>query len=175
MAYQPNQNPTWAERDGLDPNDSRRIIKGADFGAEFDNIKKEFDSLGQLVANTPNAASVKYNGTQIMYSHNVKEVRIPPDPNFDLDGNPREGAFWDNNWKGGCAVYFEDDLLDDFDHHYAVVIQPYATGYRHVIATVTDQRKNGVEWTWMEWDGSQWVEPAVRLGFSMIVVDMVQN
>ena len=172
MAYVPIQSPKWSERDALPQGDQRKIIKAADFDTEFTNIQAEFDRLSS--AGNANAASVKFNGTDIMYSHNVREVRIPPDPNFDLDGNPRN-AFWDSSWKGGCAVYFNEALLDDFDHHYAVVIQPYATGYKHVIATVTDQRRSGVEWTWMEWNGSQWVEPAVNLGFSMIVVDMVQN
>jgi len=175
MAYEPIQNPKWADRDALPQGDSRKIVKAADFDTEFNNIKAEFDRINS--AGNANVASCKFNGSTVMYGHNVASngVSIPPDPMFDLAGNSRPNApQWDTNWLGACQVRFENQI-PEFDHHYAVVIQPYATGSKHVIATVTDQRANGVEWTWMEWNGSQWVTPAVKLGFSLIVVDMVQN
>ena len=87
MAYQPNQNPTWAERDGLDPNDSRRIIKGADFGAEFDNIKAELDSIESSVGTTRNVfAALTYNGSaEVGSPHNIKNVEWVPQTNEGSD------------------------------------------------------------------------------------------
>jgi len=98
MAYQPNQSPTWAERDGLDPNDSRRIIKGADFGAEFDNIKSELDRIEDglsTVGTTKNVfAALTYNGSATIGSpHNIKNVEWVTQTN--------EGS----NWKF-CRVEF---------------------------------------------------------------------
>lgn len=88
MAYQPNQSPTWAERDGLDPNDSRRIIKGADFGAEFDNIKSELDSIESSVGTTRNVfAALTYNGSAATGNpHNIKKVEWVTQTN--------EGSSW---------------------------------------------------------------------------------
>jgi hypothetical protein len=106
-------------------------------------------------------ASCKYNGTDMPYSHNVISVEIPA---------PIEGA----SGFGSCRVTFQRPV-PEFDQHFAVLIQPYATNNRHVIATVTNQQPEYVEWTWLEWDGATWKEPAGKIGFSFMAVDIEQS
>lgn len=160
MTYQPNQNPTWAERDNLDPNDSRRIIKGADFGAEFDNIKDAFDSL------TPRSAvlaSVKFNGTDFQYGYNVSSV--------------------EDVGSGAWRVNFENPINDDEGitlpdggvanpGDFAAVVTPYTTNNRMVIATITDQREAYVDIVFRELSGSDWQAPSTQ-GFAFVLIDQV--
>ena len=39
---------------------------------------------------------------------------------------------------------------------------------------ITDQRADYVEWSWAVWNGSDWVSPPRKLGFSMVIVDIYQ-
>ncbi len=151
MAYEPNQNPKWAERDSLEPSDSRRIIKGADFGAEFDNIKTELDRLNRHGV----VASVKWNGTSIMYSDGVSAV------------TPLGNA--------GYNVEFESEIAD-FDQHYAVQITMFVSGdNRPTIPTVTGLTNNSVQFTVTEFESGSQGDPSAPVGFSMIIVDMASD
>jgi hypothetical protein len=151
MAYQPNQSPKWAERDSLDPSDSRRIIKGADFGAEFDNIKSELDRFDRHGV----VASVKYNGSAIMYSDGVSAV------------TPLGNA--------GYNVEFDSDIAD-FDQHYAVQITMFVSGdNRPTIPTVTGLTSNSVQFTVTEFESGAQGDPSAPVGFSMIIVDMASD
>ncbi len=151
MAYEPNQNPKWAERDSLEPSDSRRIIKGADFGAEFDNIKTELDRLNRHGV----VASVKWNGTSIMYSDGVSAV------------TPLGNA--------GYNVEFESEIAD-FDQHYAVQITMFVSGdNRPTIPTVTGLTNSSVQFTVTEFESGSQGDPSAPVGFSMIIVDMASD
>ena len=151
MAYQPNQNPKWAERDSLDPNDSRRIIKGADFGAEFDSIKTELDRFERHGV----VASVKWNGTNIMYSDGVSAV------------TPIGNA--------GYNVEFDSEIAE-FDQHYAVQITMFVSGdNRPTIPTVTGLTNNSVQFTVTEFESGAQGDPSAPVGFSMIIVDMASD
>jgi hypothetical protein len=99
-------------------------------------------------------ASCKWNGTDLMYSHNVSSVS-------DL-GN------------GGYKVFFKQPT-DGFDHHYAVQATPIATNARPVMIQVTDQRADWVAFTCAEWDGGQMGAPVSPVGFYMTMVDMIQT
>ncbi len=121
----------------------------------------------------PIVASCKYNardpddpnapeGTPLPYSHNVISVEIPA-PNAPVGGD-----------FGSCRVTFQK-AIPEFDMHFSVLVQPYATSNRHVIATITDQRDEYVEWTWLEWDGSTWKLPQQKIGFSFMAVDYEQS
>ena len=154
MAYQPNQNPTWTERDGLDPNDSRRIIKGADFATEFDNIKTALDEVS---GRTAFLTSVKYNGTEIKYGYNVSSVE-----------NVGSGAWRVNFTK---AINTDGDLsAGDF----AAVVTPYTTNGRMVIATITDQREAYVDIAFRELNGDSWEAPSTQ-GFAFMLIDQVPS
>ena len=151
MAYQPNQNPAWAERDGLDPNDSRRIIKGADFGAEFDNIKAALDQIEASPAPAM-LASCKWGnpgGNEGMtFGVGVSEIQRAGDK---------------------FKIIFTNSLVD---HQYSCVITPQvATGSsRPVFGWVVDQMAEYCTIQINEWDGSQFVVPGAA-AFTCIVVD----
>jgi hypothetical protein len=119
-------------------------------------------------------ASCKYNtlepdpddpdvppGSPLPYTYNVLKVEVPA----PLDTAPG-GLF------GSCRVTFEKPV-PDFDRHYTCLIQPYATTDQHVIATVTDQQDDFVEWTWLVYDGpsNTWKVPTAKIGFSFMAVD----
>lgn len=99
-------------------------------------------------------ASVKWNGTAVMYSHNVSSVT-------------QLGEF-------GYRVNFTQPT-DGFDHHYAVQATPIATNNRPVIVQVTDQRADWVAFTCTEWDGVTWGAPMAPIGFYMTMIDMIQT
>jgi len=154
MAYQPNQNPTWAERDGLDPNDSRRIIKGADFGAEFDNIKAAFD---ELASNSAIFASCKFNGTEVKYSHNIDRVEGLSD--------------------GAYRIHFITPINPDGPESagdFAGVLTPYTTNGVPVIGFITDQREAFVDVGFRQLSGSTWEGPSAQ-GFAFILIDQVPS
>lgn len=121
----------------------------------------------------PIVASCKYNGIEgdpdippLPYSHNVISVEIPAPTD---DGSPPAGGPY-----GSCRVTFQK-AIPEFDRHFACLVQPYATNNRHVIATITNQQDEYVEWTWLEWDGATWRLPQGRIGFSFMAVDYEQS
>jgi hypothetical protein len=128
----------------------------------FPNVKgavtvthEELNSLGDVLGRQSGVfASVKYNGSSVMYSQNVSSV------------TPTGNGI-------GTRVTFSQPTAG-FDHHYVVLIQPYATNNRHVICTVTDQRDTYVEFTTLEFDGANWGSPIAPIGFSMVMIDMIQ-
>ena len=152
MAYEPNQNPKWAERDGLDPTDSRRIIKAADFGAEFDNIKAEFDEIsGQSAFLT----SCKFNGSSVTYSYNVDSVEY-------ISG----GAF---------RITFSNPINADGPESagdFAGVLTPYTTNGVPVIGFITDQREAYVDVGFRQLKDGAWEAPSNQ-GFAFILIDQV--
>ena len=99
-------------------------------------------------------ASLKHNGSTIMYGHNVNSVT----------------ASSAKRWR----VNF-DQPTDGFDNHYGVQVTPIATNARPVTAMVTDQRDNWVEIDIWEYNGSSWGDPVGPVGFYMTMVDMIQT
>ena len=173
MAYQPNQNPTWAERDSLDPNDSRRIIKGADFGAEFnsiktelDSIKTEVDSISSGIGNIEhgNVASCYYNheagigSAGLVYAYNVTDVIVDPIANSQT------------------RIVF-DQSLPNFDDagsaHFSFNLTPISsTGYPCVV-TVTQAEAQYISFmAWQVVDNEFQLFPAQTMSFSFMVIDM---
>ena len=110
------------------------------------------------------AASVKYNSVEIKYNHNVAKVEVPA---------PGQGG----SQYGSCRVTFLNQI-PDFDNHYAIVIQPYATGANNtqILATVNNQNAAYVEFAFATLqDASTWGAPAGPVAFSLIVVDYEQR
>jgi len=99
-------------------------------------------------------ASCKWNGTQLMYAHNVSSVN--------------------QYGTSGYRVNFAQPT-DGFDHHYAVQATPIASNARPVTIHVTDQRDSWVEFTVSEWDGVNLGAPSGPVGFYMTMVDMIQT
>ena len=128
--------------------------------ADFVRIKNFVDSPP-----TPKtqAASVMWDGTQMKYQNNVASVT---------------GAGSAGNDPNGVRITFTN-LIQGFDEHYAVAIQMYATNGKHVIATVTNQQPNFVEFAVLEFDGPSqtWNQPAngaKSVGFTFMMVDAEQ-
>ena len=150
MAYTPKYD--YRAKDALPSGNSAKVIRGTELMEEFEAISSNINSGGAV-------ASVKFNGQTIMYENNVASVEQPA---------PGKSGF------ASCRVTFKD-LIPDFDSHYAVAIQPYATNGRHVVMSVTDQRDDWIEFVIIEYTGSSWVNPSSKTGFSMIAVDMDQG
>lgn len=109
------------------------------------------------------AASLKYNSVEIKYGHNIASVEIPAP-------GQQNGTF------GSCRVTFANQI-PEFDLHYAVIVQPYATSANntHVIATINNQQDTYVEWAWAVLENGTWQAPSGPPAFSMIVVDYEQR
>lgn len=109
------------------------------------------------------AASLKYNSVEIKYGHNISKVEMPA---------PGQGG----SPYGSCRVTFANQI-PDFDLHYAVIIQPYATSINNtqVIATVNNQQANYVEFAWATLVNGNWAAPSGPPAFSLIVVDYEQR
>ena len=99
-------------------------------------------------------ASCKFNGTSMMYGHNVSSINV-------LN-------------TGAYRINFNQPT-DGFDHHYAVQLTMIGTNGRPVIGQVTDQRDSYVDVTAIELTGSSWGAPAGPLGFYLTMVDMIQT
>jgi hypothetical protein len=151
MAYEPIQTPKWSERDALPQGDQRKIIKAADFDTEFNNIKAEFDRINRHGV----VASVKYNGSQIMYAEGVSSVT-------PIGNN-------------GYSVQFDSEIAE-FDEHYAVQITMFVSQQnRPTVATLTGFSANSVQFTVTEFEGGSQQEPSAPVGFSMLIVDMATD
>ena len=121
--------------------------------ADFQRIKDFVDNAPPTPKGNGVFASCKWNGTQLMYSHNVSRV--------------------DKYASSGYRVNFISPT-DGFDHHYAIQATPIATNQRPITIHVTDQRSSWVEFTVAEWDGSGLGAPTNPVGFYMTMIDMIQ-
>ena len=159
--------------DSLDPNnpagfdsvsdgdDHIRGIKSA-IKSTFPNITEAVTATAEdlnkisAFAATGNGvfASLKYNGSSIMYGHNIASVQ----------------AVSANSYR----INFSQPT-DGFDNHYSVQLTVIATNGRPVIGMVTDQRPNYVDFSVKELDGSNWIDPIAPIGFYMTMVDMIQT
>lgn len=149
-----------------------RLIVGAHLAHEFESIA---ESLRTRVV-----ASLKWNipdpntGAEIRYGQNIKSVH-----NMEKEFIDHEGQEYnlEDGW-GQCRVYFEN-LIPEFDTHYAILVQPYATSSvnSHVIATVNWQDSLFVQWAWgyLVNQGEQFIKPPGPPAFSMLVVDAYQG
>lgn len=132
--------------------------------ADFVKVKDYVDNPPEIpeIPETQ-AASVMWDGTQMKYENNVSKV-TSAGPSL--------------NDPNGVRVTFKN-LIQGFDEHYAVAIQMYATNGKHVIATVTNQQPNFVEFAVLEFDGPSqtWGQPAggaISCGFTFMMVDAEQ-
>jgi hypothetical protein len=137
-----------------------RVIKSA--------VKKTFPELDGAVTWTPEdfervlafvdglkgsgiVASCKYNGTNIMYSSGVLDV---------TESTP-----------GQYKVIF-DAGFQNFDQHYAPIVTPFRSlNNTPVIVSLVGFTSSELFFSMTELDGS----PSQGTGFSMLIVDMIQN
>lgn len=156
---QPQGNESISEGD-----DHLRVIKYA-LTKSFPNVDgavdwtpQDFADVKEAVQNSPETngifASCKFNGSSLMYGHNVASVTVV------------------NN--GQYRVNFTQPT-DGFDNHYAIQVTPIATNNRPVIACVNDQRDNYCEFAVKEEVGGAWNTPIGPIGFYMVMIDMIQT
>ena len=116
---------------------------------------EEINKIGDFTKNGNGVfASCKFNGSQIMYGHNISSVQVI------------------NN--GQYLVNFTKPT-DGFDFHYAIQVTPIATNNRAVIACVNDQDVDHVQFAVKEESGGSWGVPVGPIGFYMTMVDMIQT
>jgi hypothetical protein len=100
-------------------------------------------------------ASCKYNGSSIKYSSNISSVTPV--------GN------------NGYRVNFISDI-DEFDDHYAVSITPFVSqSGLPTLVTLTGFNSSWVEFTMTEITNGGQQAPSAPVGFSLLIVDMVQG
>ena len=160
MAYSPIHD--YRAKDGMPAGATGKRIKGADLSDEFEAISTE---LAPRVV-----ASLKWNGTTSIYSNNIASVH-------NMVGTFPDGQDMTSGW-GQCRVYFEN-LIPEFDLHYAASIQPFATpqANSHVIATINWMAEDFVQWAWgyLILNGDKFVKPPAPPAFSLIIVDADQG
>lgn len=115
----------------------------------------EFGALKSGLSNGGVVASCKYNGDKIMYQDNVSAVT--------------------EVGSGGYRVEFETEV-PEFDQHYAPLVTPFVSSNgRPVVCALTGFTATQLDFTMTEFDGQGGSSPAINSGFSLIIVDMIQN
>ena len=115
----------------------------------------EFQQLKDSLSNPGVVASCKYNGSQIMYQEGIQSVT--------------------QLGTGGYRVTF-DSAISGFDNHYAVTVTPFvSTSNTPVLASLTGFTDSYVEFTMSEVTSGNVGAPAVPVGFSLLIVDMIRS
>ena len=152
----------FRSKDTAPAGSQERLIVGGQLSDEFEAISEH---LSKRVV-----ASLKWNGEEEKYGQNIGDV-------YNMQGSFDDGQDMTSGW-GMCRVYFEN-LIPEFDLHYAVLIQPYATPQvnSHVIATVNWQAANFVQWAcgYLVNGGEKFQKPPAPPAFSLLIVDAYQG
>ena len=149
MAYTPKYD--YRAKDALPSGNTNKIIRGSE-------LMEEFELLAADSLLSPITVSCKYNGSDLRYSTNVDRV--------EQTGN-------------NTFVYFKNQI-PEFDDHYAVTITPFVylggggTG-QLAVSVLNGFTSEYVSFSTKVEDKGQWVDPATSFGFSLLVVDMLQN
>ena len=115
----------------------------------------EFGLLKSSLSNAGIVASCKYNGSSIMYQEGISSVTPVG--------------------VGGYRVTFESNI-DGFDNHYAPIVTPFVSASgRPVVCALTGFSDSYLEFTLTEFAGDGTSVPAANTGFSLLIVDMIQN
>jgi hypothetical protein len=135
----------------------KRAIKNT-FPNITDPVTATQDDLNKLsdFVKTGNGvfASLKHNGSSIMYGHNISSVMPSGSKRYRVSFN---------------------QPTDGFDNHYGVQVTPITTNGRPVIAMISDQRADWLEVDIWEYNGAAWTDPVGPVGFYMTMVDMIQT
>jgi hypothetical protein len=120
--------------------------------AEFAEIKSNLNSAASKSAIV---ASCKYNGTSVMYQEGVSSVTEVTNGNY--------------------RVIF-DSAYPEFDQHYAPIVTPFrSASNRPVVVSLTGFSATQLDFSMTELPGDGSQIPSQGTGFSMLIVDMIQN
>ena len=148
-------------KDGLPAGSADKRIKGADLSDEFEAISAE-------IKNTTVLASCKFNGTDVRYGYNVREV-VQPQPG----NNGFERIVFETPINMDEPIQLPDGTFAN-PGDFAAVFTGYTTSNTMAIFSVTDQREAYIDVAIRVLGGSgNWEIPSQRNGFAMILVDQV--
>jgi hypothetical protein len=124
---------------------------------DFTDIKDLIDNSPEQPGSSSNGivASCKYNGTNIVYQEGVSTVTEVSDGNY--------------------RVVF-DSSISDFDQHYAPIVTAFRSlNNRPVIVSLVGFSATQLDFSMTELPGDGTQLPSKGTGFSMLIVDMIQN
>ena len=148
-------------KDGLPAGSADKRIKGAD-------LSDEFEAISAGIKNTTVLASCKFNGTDVRYGYNVREV-VQPQPG----NNGFERVVFENPINMDDPIQLPDGTFAN-PGDFAAVFTGYTTTNTMSIFSVTDQREAYVDVAIRTLGGNgNWEIPSQRIGFAMILVDQV--
>lgn len=159
MAYNPIHD--YRAKDALPSGSEQKVIRGADLSDEFEAISSNLQTTSIL-------ASCKFNGTDVRYGYNVREV-IQPQPG----NNGFERVVFENQINMDDPIQLPDGSYAN-PGDFAAVFTGYTTTNTMAIFSVTDQRETYIDVAIRVLGGNgQWEIPSQRNGFAMILVDQV--
>ena len=151
----------YRAKDSLPSGSADKRVKGAD-------LSEEFEAISQNIMNTTVLASCKFNGTDVRYGYNVREVIQPNGQN-----NGFERVVFENPINVDEPIELPDGTLVN-PGDFAAVFTGYTTANTMSIFSVTDQREEYIDVAIRVLGGNgQWEIPSERIGFAMILVDQV--
>lgn len=197
MAYEPISNPSWVERDSLPDGASAKVIKGVDFGTEFDNIKAEFDDVSaDLTQAKADIADLQSNGgggsggSDPALEGRVANLETRVDALEAAPERIKASVFYKdqevktshNILMGGVIkspdnelatrVVFANPLGGDTPDHYSFSVTALSDS-NPMLCTVLKIDNNFVDFSTLLWDGSNWTYAVGGVvNFSLTVFDM---
>ena len=162
MPYQYDPPDKFGAKDSLPPGSADKKIVGAEVDEEFLKIQDAF------AVRTTVLASCKFNGTDVRYGYNVREV-VQPNPG----NNGFERVVFENPINMDDPILLPDGSYAN-PGDFAAVFTGYTTSNTMAIFSVTDQREDYIDVAIRVLGGNgQWEIPSRRNGFAMILVDQV--
>jgi hypothetical protein len=151
----------YRAKDSLPAGSADKRIKGAD-------LSDEFEAISESLKVTTVLASCKFNGTDVRYGYNVREV-VQPKPG----NNGFERVVFENPINMDDPIELPDGSYAN-PGDFAAVFTGYTTSNTMAIFSVTDQREAYIDVAIRVLGGNgQWEIPSQRNGFAMILVDQV--
>ena len=151
----------YRAKDSLPSGSADKRVKGAD-------LSEEFEAISQNIVNTTVLASCKFNGTDVRYGYNVREV-IQPQPG----NNGFERIVFESPINMDEPIELPDGTFAN-PGDFAAVFTGYTTSNTMAIFSVTDQREAYIDVAIRVLGANgQWEIPSRRNGFAMILVDQV--
>jgi hypothetical protein len=151
----------YRAKDSLPAGSADKRIKGAD-------LSDDFEAISESLKVTTVLASCKFNGIDVRYGYNVREV-IQPQPG----NNGFERVVFENPINMDDPIELPDGTYAN-PGDFAAVFTGYTTSNTMAIFSVTDQREAYIDVAIRVLGANgQWEIPSQRNGFAMILVDQV--
>ena len=195
MAYEPISTPSWAERDSLPDGASAKVIKGADFGTEFDGISAAITAaeadIAQLDGRVDDLED-RVTDTEQSTSQNSTDIANVSNRVGALEAIPeriKASLFYQNGIKSShnilangviqspdnqyvTRVLFATALGGTTPDHYSFSVTALSDS-NPMLCTVLQIDNNFIDFSTLLWDGADWTYAVGGVvNFSLTVVDM---